>query len=400
MNRIRTSLLLPALLLTQAGAAVASATWYVNGVTGSDSNNCTSSQTACRTIGHAISRAASGDFIMVAASTYNENPTISISLEVIGSGAATAIIDGGGTGTVVTISSASAHVTLSGLTIRNGSALNGGGISNGGILTLVSSNVSGNTAGCSTNYCYAFGGGIYNNGGTVTINNSTISGNRAWGPQNRAAFSFGGGISNDGTLTINNSTLSGNWARFAGGGISNDGTLRINNSTLNGNHAGGVFGGGQGGGIAADRGTLTINNSTLSGNSTSFRGQGGGIFIYSSAVAPTLQNSIVANSPGGSNCYGTMNSNGYNLSSDNTCKFSGPGDLNNTDPKLGTLGYYGGPTQTIPLLSGSPAIDAGNPSGCTDGQGNLLKTDQRGMPRPDREDRSGCDMGAYESQRD
>jgi hypothetical protein len=64
------------------------------------------------------------------------------------------------------------------------------------------------------------------------------------------------------------------------------------------------------------------------------------------------------------------------------------------------LGFYGGPTETIPLLTGSPAIDAADPSGCTDNQGILLKTDQRGMPRPDREDKSGCDMGAYESQSD
>jgi hypothetical protein len=49
------------------------------------------------------------------------------------------------------------------------------------------------------------------------------------------------------------------------------------------------------------------------------------------------------------------------------------------------------------LLTGSPAIDAGNPNGCADGNGNLLKTDQRGMPRPDLEDTLGCDMGAYES---
>jgi hypothetical protein len=121
---------------------------------------------------------------------------------------------------------------------------------------------------------------------------------------------------------------------------------------------------------------------------------GGGI----SALA-TLQNSIVANNVGG-NCSGTMTSNGYNLSSDGTCNFDKTGDLNNTDPKLGQLGNHGGPTQTIPLLSGSPAIDAGNPGGCTDGQGHLLKTDQRGKPRPDKEDSGGCDMGAYECQTD
>jgi hypothetical protein len=93
-----------------------------------------------------------------------------------------------------------------------------------------------------------------------------------------------------------------------------------------------------------------------------------------------------------------MTSNGYNLSSDGTCNFNSTGDLNNTDPKLGQLGNYGGQTQTMPLLSGSPAIDAGNPSGCTDGQGHLLRTDQRGRPRPDKEDTGGCDMGAYERQ--
>ena len=93
-----------------------------------------------------------------------------------------------------------------------------------------------------------------------------------------------------------------------------------------------------------------------------------------------------------------MTSNGYNLSSDNTCNFNDTGDLNNTDPKLGRLQNNGRPTQTQALLPGSPAIDAGNPSGCTDGHGHL--TDQRSQPRPDHEDSSGCDMGAHECQTD
>jgi hypothetical protein len=50
------------------------------------------------------------------------------------------------------------------------------------------------------------------------------------------------------------------------------------------------------------------------------------------------------------------------------------------------------------LLPGRPRIDAGNPSDGTDGKGHLLKSDQRGMPRPDTEGSSGCDMGAYERQ--
>jgi len=122
------------------------------------------------------------------------------------------------------------------------------------------------------------------------------------------------------------------------------------------------------------------------------------MYNYSGSTV-ALQNSIVANNSG-ENCYGTMTSNGYNLSSDGSCNFNNTGDLNNTDPKLGQLGNYGGPTQTIPLLSGSPAIDTGNPSGCTDGLGHLLKTDQRGKPRHDKEDTGGCDMGAYERQTD
>jgi hypothetical protein len=74
--------------------------------------------------------------------------------------------------------------------------------------------------------------------------------------------------------------------------------------------------------------------------------------------------------------------------------------MNNTDPLLGPLQNNGGPTQTMALQEGSPAIDAGNPAGCTYGHGHLLKTDQRGLPRPDKEDTGGCDIGAYESQID
>jgi hypothetical protein len=88
------------------------------------------------------------------------------------------------------------------------------------------------------------------------------------------------------------------------------------------------------------------------------------------------------------------------MSSDGTCNLSASGDRNNTDPMLGPLQNNGGPTQTMALPSGSPAIDAGNPSGCTDGSGHLLTTDQRGYPRHDPEDTGGCDMGAYERQSD
>jgi len=319
-------LLLLALFLASGPSAMSSTTWYVDGVNGNDNNDCLSAQTACQTIGHAISLAKSSDVITVAPATYMENLTIAKSLKVIGSDAKTTVIDGGGVNTVVTISGVRAHVTLSKLTIQHGFSNTQDG-----------------------------GGGVLNYG-TLTINNCTLSENIS---------SYGGGISTYGTLTINNSTLSGNSATY-GGGVLNSGDS-----------------------------TLTINNSTLSGNSGGLRGGGGGIYNYDKV---TLQNSILSNNGTGGNCGGhTMTSKGYNLSSDRTCHFYKPGDLNKTIPMLGPLQNNGGPTQTKALLARSPAIDAGNPNGCTDGKGHLLKTDQRGKPRPDHEDMR-CDMGAFEQQ--
>jgi hypothetical protein len=118
----------------------------------------------------------------------------------------------------------------------------------------------------------------------------------------------------------------------------------------------------------------------------------------------TTQNSIFANADGANadeNCGSPQPvSKGYNLSSDGSCGFSSIGDMNNTGPMLGPLQTNGGPTQTMALLYGSPAVDAGNPNGCTNAAGYSLKTDQRGWPRPNREDVGGCDIGAYEFQGD
>jgi hypothetical protein len=395
----RARLLLKAMFLAIASPALASTTWYVNGVSGSDNNNCVSSQIARKTIGHAISLASSGDSIMVAAATYTENLTIGFSLRVVGSGAATTIIDGGGVNTVVTISKATAHVTLSKLTIRNGAANNGGGIYNSGALTLNNDVISKNTAKNVTGF--ARGGGIYNNS-TLTINNNVVVGN--------SADTDAGGIFNGGGMTITRSTISGNSTMGDGGGIWNLGTMQINDSTINGNICCKILFS-TGGGIA-NSATMNINNSTISGNThpgiTNLQGiltvsnstisaNKGGILVNLGTAA--LQNTIVANNSGG-NCFNSVTSNGYNLSSDGSCDFDGPADLNNTNPMLGPLQNNGGPTQTMALLPGSPAIDAGNPTGCTDNLGHLLKTDQRGDPRPNIEDSGGCDMGAYERQSD
>ena len=170
---LTTALLLTVLCLISSAASAS--TWYVNGVSGSDSNDCKSLTTACKTVGHAISLAASGDSIRVAAATYTENLTISISLKILGSGAKTTILDGGGVGRVVTISSP-AHVTLSGVTITNGNLTlgYGAGIGNGGVLMLLRSAVSGNRVKFTGCNCAARGGGIFNGAGaTLTIGNSS-----------------------------------------------------------------------------------------------------------------------------------------------------------------------------------------------------------------------------------
>lgn len=422
-----------AFFLTLHPATVASSTWYVNGVNGNDRNNCKSPETPCKTIVHAISLASSGDSIEVASATYIENLTIALSLNIVGHGASTTIIDGGQHASVVTISSSGANVTVAHVTIRNGKAKDGGGINNSGTLTVSSSVLSGNMASltsCQSYPCIAEGGAI-DNTGTLTVNNSNIHGNKATEQGAALGSAVGGGIHNfGGKVVINNTTLSGNTASFAqcqtrclaeGGAVYNDGTLILNNSTVSGNSTFSDRGAGTGGGIInlgsaainnstlagnsapsaaggvenPEGSTLRISNSTLSGNSAA---DGGSIGSYMSTVI--LQNSIVANSPSGGNCSGTMTSKGYNLSSDATCDFKGPGDMNDINPLLGLLQNNGGPTQTMSLLDGSPAIDAGNPAGCTDNQGHLLTTDQRGMPRPDKEDTTGCDVGAYERQMD
>src|SRR5580704_14193248 len=104
------------LFLSVAPSALASSSWYVDGVHGNDGNNCMSVQHACQTIGQAISLASSGDSILVASAAYPENLTISFNLNVTGYGSSVAgpsatgqvVIDGGGHNTVVTISNTGA----------------------------------------------------------------------------------------------------------------------------------------------------------------------------------------------------------------------------------------------------------------------------------------------------
>jgi hypothetical protein len=189
-----------------------------------------------------------------------------------------------------------------------------------------------------------------------------------------------------------NTTISGNVGTNAEGGIDNGfGPIKIVNSTIAGNSAPGP--GGFGGGFLTFGGPATVatlTNTTITGNTATF---GGGLVSFGPAIR--LQSTIVANNrtvAGGissdGNCNRPMASSGYNLDSGFTCGLHGPGDLSNTDPRLGPLQDNGGPTQTEALLPGSPAIDAVALSVCPP-----PPADQRGVARPQG---AACDMGAFE----
>jgi hypothetical protein len=92
----------------------------------------------------------------------------------------------------------------------------------------------------------------------------------------------------------------------------------------------------------------------------------------------------------------TINDKGFNISTDASCGTS----HDNTDPLLDPAGLAnnGGPTQTIALQMGSPAIDLMTPvANCTDVNGTALLTDQRLYGRPDPTNPNACDSGAYEA---
>ena len=277
-----------------------------------------------------------------------------------------------------------ATLTINNCAVSNNlSSTSGGGIYNDGgsaTLAIVNSTVSGNVAsqmpsGGGT------GGGIYNNG-TLEIRNSTVSGNsvtaqppspgRAGGIYNAGTLQIndstisgntggagGGGIGNRGSITITNSTVSFNTVLGFGGGIENLGTLEICNSTVSGNAAS-FKQSGVGGGIF-NGGPLTITNSTFSGNSAD--GSGGG--INNSSGPLQIGNTILNAGAAGANLVnsGMVTSHGYNLSSDDGGGFlNSKGDQLNTNPMLDPLQGNGGQTLTHGLLTGSPALDAGDPN--------------------------------------
>jgi CSLREA domain-containing protein len=301
-----------------------------------------------------------------------------------------------------------------------GASSSGGGIANDGALTLTNVSVGNNSAQAA--------GGVHNGaaasltmaGGALEQNASTTSGGGlqvSFGSSatlsgvlfsRNTANGSGGGIESAGTLTVNDSTINQNTAAINGGGIDlTGGTQTIEGSTITANTATG-----QGAGISSFQAALTLVNSTVSGN------QGTGIVNVDRSSAAltnvTLTDGISSNFRSSARainsivtgtCTGIVTSLGHNLSActlyqnapsppDPCAQGPGcPGDLTG-DPVLGPLASNGGPTQTRALLSGSPAIDAGDSAACP-------PADQRGVQRPLDGNGDGtavCDIGAFEAQ--
>jgi hypothetical protein len=208
-------------------------------------------------------------------------------------------------------------------------------------------------------------------GGSMSLVNCTIASNTASG-----GVGGGGGFGGFGGYGGNGGNGGAGGAGF--GGLCDAGSLAaITNCTIALNASqGGARGSGGGGGWGP-------YGSGPSGANGTDGIAGGGLRTVGGKLLNTL---LAANIP--TNCSGTVTDAGHNLSSDGSCAFTNLGSLNNTDPKLGPLADNGGPTLTMALLPGSPAIDAGSATGAP-------ATDQRGVPRPQG---PGVDIGAFEYQ--
>jgi len=342
------------------------------------------------TLRDALAAAAPGDTILIPGS-FTITLASQLTVTQAGPGGITIAASGAGKPTIsgndatrIFLLNPNSALTVNGLILTRGSGLNidGSGIATGtGATVSVNDSVLSDSGSSGSS---GDGGAIkLNTGTTLTIQRSTISGNHGG-----TSSGDGGAISApfQSTVSINASTFSGNHGGgMTGNGgalnIGNPGTLTVTNSTFFGNAAGPASG--QGGAIWAGSPstTTTLLNDTMSGNQAA---EGGGIWIDRGVTA---SNTIISGNtaPTGPNCAKDVTavivSAGHNLEEGTTCGFAGPGDLNANPLLDSALRDNGGPTATLALLKGSPAIDKG--SGCP-------STDQRGLTR------GVCDIGAYE----
>ena len=361
-----------------------------------------------------------------------------------GTGANLLAISGGGRDRILFVEGG-VTATVSGLTISHGYSAYGGGVWNDGTATFTGCTISGNSAtyggglsntgtailtGCtiSGNSAYYNGGGVYDNGGgTATLTGCNISGNSAesgGGVVNDSAAILtgctisgnsaetGGGLYNNGggTATLTGCTISGNSAEFGSGGVANYSAATLTKCTISGNQGsavGGVYNGKQGtatltectisgnsaeyaGGLG-NYGDVTVRGCTISGNSASVGSNTSDTGGVENSGTANLTDTIVATNINGDiggekiatgsfNLIGTGGSDGLTNGVNGNIVLT---SLANLD--LAPLGFYGGPTETMALFPGSPAI----------GKGTALSgvsSDQRGLALD-----SPIDIGAFQS---
>jgi hypothetical protein len=310
-----------------------------------------------------VANAASHDTIRFATNLDGGTITLGNTLDINNTltidGADNRITVNGG-GLRVVMIEAGTSVIIDGLTITGGVSppgLNGGGIYNKGILSLINSTVTGNSGGGS--------GGIYNaSTGMMVMSGDTVNNNSATG-----SAGTGGGIGNVGTLEIINCTIAENTAN-QGGGIANIGALSVVNSTV------------------------AFNTVTGAG------ADGGGIDTFGGSDQLSLLNTVVYNPNSGAatdnEVLGTIAQAQALIYGPAPYKVAPGGDHGGSslggNPLLGPLQNNGGDTATMALLPGSPAIGHGATSSAIPGLA-VTPVDQRGYPRP----ANSIDIGAVQT---
>ncbi|MGE5461998.1 MAG: choice-of-anchor Q domain-containing protein [Syntrophothermus sp.] len=267
-----------------------------------------------------------------------------------------------------------AYPILTDVIFKNNSSFEGGGLFNENHIQATLSNVifEGNTA-------VRGGGGMEDRQGFPSLTNVVFKNN--WG-----GLASGGMQNFSIKASFTNVTFSGNSSSMYGGGLVNSSTDPIlMNVTFYGNSAE------QGGGIWNNNSKPVLTNVTFYNNSAS--AFGGAIYSdsdYGNGSQTTLRNAILwgNTAPTGAQIYNSDTSAAIVSNSVVQDGFADGTNIITADPLLGTLGNYGGFTETILLRSGSPAIDVGNDEDCP-------ASDQRGIKRPQG---SHCDLGAYEFQ--
>jgi hypothetical protein len=307
--------------------------------------------------------------------------SITQSVAIFGPGARKITVSGNNSSRVFYVNGAPGTVTyISGLTIAAAkiSTGYGGCVFNNFGNTLNLSEIA--VSNCSAPY----GAGIFNDG-TLNVARSTI------GPFNTAT-NGGGGIYNEaGTAHISATTISDNTANL-GGGINNSAELTLENVTVSNNSAEGA----RGGGILNGGGVVFLRNTIVAANFA--RSSGGDL----NGSFDSLGNNLIGNNAD-SNLQASFPSDAAQENGDKIGSSASP-----LDPKLGALQNNGGQTDTLSLLSGSAAVDAGNncvsAGDCSSDSlkaGTASTTDQRGFRRqadgnnpPD--GTATVDIGAFE----